>query len=95
MSIYSQKNYTPKLDCDRVSCYNAVILMQSEFEMDFKDKVKAARLKLFMPQEEFAKELGVSFATVNRWENEKVSPSLKAQKSFHEFCKKNNINFEA
>ncbi|MCH3977141.1 MAG: helix-turn-helix domain-containing protein [Bacilli bacterium] len=37
--------------------------------MEFKDKVKAARLKAFMSQEMFAKEIGLAFSTVNRWEN--------------------------
>lgn len=62
--------------------------------MEFKDKLKAARLKLFMSQETIAKELGVAFTTVNRWENGRIKPNLKAQKAFHEFCIKNNIVFE-
>ena len=37
--------------------------------MEFKDKVKIAREKLVLSQTEFAKELGVAFASVNRWEN--------------------------
>lgn len=62
--------------------------------MEFKDKVKTARLKLFMSQEEFAKALGVAFATVNRWELGKCKPNYKAQKAFHEICVKNGIKFD-
>lgn len=62
--------------------------------MEFRDKVKAARMQLFMSQETFAKELGVTFATVNRWETGKHAPSYPAQKLFHEFCIKYKINFE-
>ncbi|MGI6595054.1 MAG: helix-turn-helix domain-containing protein [Christensenellales bacterium] len=62
--------------------------------MEFKDKVKIARTQLFMSQENFAKELGVTFATVNRWETGKHAPSYPAQKAFHDFCKKHNISFE-
>ena len=36
--------------------------------MTFSEKVKSARLQLFLSQEKLAKELGVSFATINRWE---------------------------
>ena len=36
--------------------------------MTFGERVKSARQKLGMSQQALAKELGVSFATVNRWE---------------------------
>ncbi len=39
-----------------------------------------------------AKELGVSFVTVNRWEKGKCEPRYKAQKAFNDFCEKNNID---
>lgn len=41
-----------------------------------------------------AKELGVAFSSVNRWENGRFQPGFKAQKAFYELCKKNNIEFE-
>ena len=62
--------------------------------MEFKEKIKAVRLKLLMSQEEFAKELGVSFASVNRWELGKCKPVYKAQKAFRGLCQKHNIDFE-
>jgi DNA-binding transcriptional regulator YiaG len=52
-------------------------------EIEFEDKVKAARLKLFMSQEEFAKTLGVAFATVSRRELGNCKSNYKAQKAFH------------
>ncbi len=60
--------------------------------MAFGEKVKVVRLKLFLSQAKFAKELGVSFATVNRWERGICEPNYEAQKAFAEFCKKNEIN---
>ncbi|MFH1137743.1 MAG: helix-turn-helix transcriptional regulator [Pseudomonadota bacterium] len=39
-----------------------------------------------LSQEELAHALGVSFATVNRWENGKTSPSKPAQRQFEQFC---------
>jgi len=62
--------------------------------MEFKDKFKAARLKMMMSQEEIAKELNVSFSTVNRWESGHNKPNFKAQKAFHEFCVKHKIKVE-
>jgi type I restriction enzyme M protein len=48
---------------------------------DISKVVKEIRLKLNMSQEELAAKLGVSFATVNRWENEKIKPRGKARKA--------------
>ena len=42
--------------------------------MEFKEKVLFVRAKLNLSQMDMAKELGVSFQTVNRWELGKVSP---------------------
>jgi len=62
--------------------------------MTFGEKVKIARKEQFLSQESMAKELGVSFSTLNRWENGKIKPNYAAQKSFHDFCVKNNIQFK-
>ncbi len=61
--------------------------------MSFADKVKKARTILKLSQEEFAHELGVSFATINRWENGNYNPSRLARKAFEDFCLKHNIEF--
>lgn len=52
----------------------------------FSEQVKAVRMALNLSQEELAHALGVSFATVNRWENGKTSPSKLAQRQFEQFC---------
>lgn len=62
--------------------------------MTFAEKIKSARLQMFLSQEKFAKELGVSFATINRWERGLCEPSYDGQKAFHEFCLKNHLNIE-
>jgi len=59
--------------------------------MTFHEKVKLVREKLHLSQEALARELQVSFATVNRWESGKREPSIKAKKTFYEFCKRNEI----
>lgn len=43
--------------------------------MSFTDNIKKIRQKCFLSQEAFAKELGISFATVNRWESGKTKPT--------------------
>lgn len=61
--------------------------------MTFGEMVKHARKQLGMTQIELANALGVSFATVNRWENGQVNPSSLAQKAFEEFCENSFIKF--
>jgi DNA-binding transcriptional regulator YiaG len=52
---------------------------------EFASKVKALREQLNLSQEDLAKALGVSFATVNRWENGKTQPSKLAKNQFERF----------
>lgn len=42
--------------------------------MEFGKVVKDIRIKALLSQEAFAKEIGVSFPTVNRWEMGKAKP---------------------
>jgi putative transcriptional regulator len=53
---------------------------------NFPETVKEVRRQLALSQEELAHALGVSFATVNRWENGKTVPSKLAMKQFTAFC---------
>lgn len=62
--------------------------------MEFSEKIKQIRQQRFLSQETFAKELGVSFATVNRWESGKTMPTYKTMKLLDEYCKKSNITFD-
>lgn len=62
--------------------------------MDFCQTVKNIRLVLKLSQEDLARELGVSFATINRWENAKSTPSRLALSAVKEFCEKNGITYE-
>ena len=61
--------------------------------MSFAEKVKKVRSELKLSQEEFAHELGVSFATINRWENGNYNPSRLAKKAVEDFCNKHSIEF--
>lgn len=62
--------------------------------MSFCGNIKKIRKKAFLSQEDFAKEIGVSFATVNRWETGKAKPTLKTMKLIDDYCKRNNIDFD-
>lgn len=59
--------------------------------MEFGKKLKEVREKLGISQEMMARELGVSFATINRLENGKTEPSYKTLKLFENLCKNKNI----
>lgn len=62
--------------------------------MSLAENIKAIRQKCYLSQEAFAKELGVSFATVNRWEAGKTKPTYKTMKSLNDYCRKNGIPFD-
>lgn len=60
----------------------------SEPATDFPALVKRVREHLSLSQEDLAHELGVSFSTVNRWENGKTQPIKVARSQFDSFCAK-------
>ena len=60
--------------------------------MVFSELVKKVRVDLNISQEDLARALDVSFATVNRWENSKTQPNRLTKKVFYDFCVRNNIN---
>ena len=62
--------------------------------MSFAEKVKFVRTELKLSQEDLARELGVSFATINRWENGSYKPSRLARKACEDFCNDKNVNFD-
>ena len=59
--------------------------------MDLPEYMRKVRRGMEMSQHELAKELSVSFSSINRWEKKQVSPSRLARKSFLDFCKARNI----
>lgn len=62
--------------------------------IDYQKAVKDLRDKLIMTQAEFAKMLGVSFTSINRWENVLNRPTTSARKKIVELCKENNIELK-
>ena len=60
--------------------------------MNFAEAVRRIRKERLLSQEDFAKDLGVAFTTVNRCENGKSKPSYKAMKALNDYCKKYSID---
>jgi len=54
----------------------------------FSALVKEMRRQLALSQEDLARHLGVSYATVNRWENSLSMPSKLAKAQLKAFCEK-------
>ena len=54
--------------------------------------IKKMRELTGMSQEQFAKELGTSVVSINRWENGKSLPNPMAQQQLYSFCEKHNVD---
>lgn len=54
--------------------------------MEFSDQVKYIRMTLQLSQTELAAQMGVSYATVSRWERENRKPQLALLGKFYSFC---------
>lgn len=61
--------------------------------MNFAEEIKSVRQKSLLSQNDFAKLLGVSFSTINRWENGRTIPKWCKLKLISEFCKEQKIAF--
>jgi DNA-binding XRE family transcriptional regulator len=55
---------------------------------NFSGTVKQVCMQLWFLQEELAHELGVSFATINLWENAKTVPFNLSRSQFEAFCER-------
>ena len=60
--------------------------------MSFSEEFKRIRQSCFLTQENFARELDVSFSSINRWEGGRAMPKMSAMKRIKEFCAANNID---
>lgn len=59
--------------------------------MEYVKLIRLLRETLILSQTELADMLGVSFSSVNRWENGKYEPTIKIKRKIIELCKENNI----
>ena len=63
--------------------------------LDFPEQVKTVRVLLQLTQTELAEQIGISYATVSRWEREDRTPHLAMVGKFYSFCMRNGIEIEA
>lgn len=59
--------------------------------MNYAKAIKDLRDILLLSQDELAKLLDVSVQTVNRWENDKHEPTIKAKRKLKKLFDENNI----
>lgn len=71
-----------------------VTIQKGRLFMPLSNTIKQIRKQAFMSQETFAKSLGVSVSTINRWENGKVKPNISDMKRIRDFCIENNVSFD-
>ena len=62
--------------------------------IDYPATIIRIRAELDISQTELAEILGVSFTSVNRWENGIYQPTKAAKKMIEVFCEKHNIKVE-
>lgn len=57
-------------------------------------EITIVREKGFCTQNDFARRIGVSYSTVNRWESGKMNPNVSTMKKIKVYCDEMGINFE-
>ena len=62
--------------------------------MTYAEAIKKLRNKMILSQMEFANLLGVSFASVNRWETGRYEPTIKVKRKLSPLFIKYNIEVE-
>ena len=67
-------------------------MLKSDLSRNFQVIIKQIREELRLSQQDFANKLGVSFTSVNRWENGRTEPTRLAQHSIYELAKASNVD---
>lgn len=62
--------------------------------ISFSEQVKTVRVLLQLTQTELAQQIGISYATVSRWERENRTPHLAMVGKFYSFCMRNGIELD-
>lgn len=62
--------------------------------IDYQKAVKELRDKLILTQSELANLLGVSFASINRWERGQNKPTTASKRKIVELCNEHKIEIE-
>ena len=62
---------------------------------DYSKVIKELRNKMTLSQVEFARLLGVSFASVNRWETGKHEPTIKIKRKIKALMREYDVKADA
>ena len=62
--------------------------------MPIEEILRSIRKELNISQDQLARELNISYTTINRWENSRRTPSRLAKMRLLEFCIANGISKE-
>ena len=62
--------------------------------MTYAEAIKKLRSKMLLTQMEFADYLGVSFASINRWEKARFEPTMKIKRKLAPLFKEHGIEVE-
>jgi len=62
---------------------------------DYSKAIKELRSKMTLSQTEFAQLLGVSFASVNRWETGKHEPTIKIKRKIKALMREYDVKIDA
>lgn len=62
--------------------------------MTYAEAIKKLRSKMLLTQMEFAEYLGVSFASINRWETGRFEPTMKIKRKLAPLFEKYEIEVE-
>ncbi|MCR5442481.1 MAG: DUF3990 domain-containing protein, partial [Sphaerochaetaceae bacterium] len=71
-----------------------LIYQMLHLRLPVKDIILEIRNRLNASQEDLAKMIGTSYATVNRWENGHSQPNKTAQLRLYDICKERNVDLE-
>lgn len=61
---------------------------------DYSKAIKELRSKMTLSQTEFAQLLGVSFASVNRWETGKHEPTIKVKRKIKALMREYDVKID-
>ena len=62
--------------------------------MTYAEAIKKLRSKMLLTQMEFAQFLGVSFASINRWETGRFEPTMKIKRKLAPLFKEYRLEVE-
>lgn len=62
--------------------------------MTYAEAIKKLRSKMLLTQMEFAQLLGVSFASINRWETGRFEPTMRVKRELKKLFDENGIKLE-